>query len=149
MNTTTRTQLCTPLMIAAASTIGLTAANADFVGLTSDSVAIDQSGWVGSDARDLYLVSVYAEFDDAADRLVAVYGSNSNATNLVVTTDDSSGFWQYDQDSAGFPSDYNISKDILPADVSLFGSAAYDSYLTIGLVGGAADNELQEVDSFE
>jgi len=145
MNTTTRTQLCTPLMIAAASTIGLTAANADFVGLTSDSVAIDQSGWVGSDARDLYLVSVYAEFDDAADRLVAVYGSNSNATNLVVTTDDPSGFWQYDQNGGGVPGSYNTSADILAADVSLFGSAAYDSYLTIGFVGGAADNQLQEV----
>ena len=145
MNTTTRTQLCTPLMIAAASTIGLTAANADFVGLTSDSVAIDQSGWEGSDARDLYLVSVYAEFDNAIDRLVAVYGSNSNATNLVVTTDDPAGFWQYDQNGGQVPGDYNISPDILAADVSLFGSAAYDSYLTIGLVGGAADNQLQEV----
>ncbi|HJO15482.1 MAG TPA: hypothetical protein QF800_01200, partial [Phycisphaerales bacterium] len=128
MNTTTRTQLCTPLMIAAASTIGLTAANADFVGLTSDSVAIDQSGWVGSDARDLYLVSVYAEFDNAIDRLVAVYGSNSNATNLVVTTDDPAGFWQYDQNGGGgaVPGDYNTSADILAADVELYGSAAYD-----------------------
>jgi hypothetical protein len=140
---TPRTTLAMPLMLTAATTIGLTTANADLTGLSTTSEAIDQSSWTGSDPRDLYLVSVYAEFDDADDRVIAIYGSNSNATDLSVTTDDASGFWQYDQAGGASPGDFNTSVDITAVH-ALNPSSAFDSFLTIGLQN-ETDNQLQEI----
>ena len=54
--------------------LGAASVQADFVGLVAESQVVDQSNWVDSDPRSLIKLSVYAEFDDPDDRLVAVFG---------------------------------------------------------------------------
>ncbi|MDP6601926.1 MAG: hypothetical protein QGH76_06480, partial [Phycisphaerales bacterium] len=98
------------------------AATADFTGMATEATLVDQSSWVGSDARTLYVVSVYAEFDNAADALIAVYGDTTNV--LSVETSDPAGFYQFDENGGGVPGSYNTSVEITPDIVTLFPSAA-------------------------
>ena len=118
------------------------AATADFTGMETEVTLVDQSSWVGSDARTLYVVSVYAVFDTATDKLISVFGDGDHV--LSVETSDTSGFYQFNADGTGTNDDYNTSDDISSGIVSVYPSAASDSFVTIGLTDDT-DNELINV----
>ena len=74
-------------------------ATADFTGLSTEASLVDQTGWVDSDARTLYVISVFADFDNATDQLIAVFGDTNHV--LSVETTDEDGFWQFDAIDGG------------------------------------------------
>ena len=49
-------------------------ATADFAGMSTEASLVDQTGWDDPDARTLYVISVFADFDNADDHLRAVFG---------------------------------------------------------------------------
>ncbi|MDP6158913.1 MAG: hypothetical protein QF534_08740, partial [Phycisphaerales bacterium] len=78
--------------------------------METEATLVDQSSWIGSDARTLYVVSVYAVFDTATDKLISVFGDGDHV--LSVETSDTSGFYQFNADGTGTNDDYNTSDDI-------------------------------------
>jgi hypothetical protein len=110
--------------------------------LTTEANLVDQSLWATSDARTLYVVSVFANFDDPANQLIAVFGDVGHV--LSVETSDDIGFWQFDGDGSGAPGDYNTSNEIAAALSAIYPSVTSDSFVTIGLTD-STDNNMQEI----
>jgi hypothetical protein len=138
----TQNTLRTSILASAVAAALTCAATADFVALTSSASLVDQSSWAGSDAQTLYVISVYAEFDNVADKLIAVYGDSTNT--LSVSTSDTAGFYQFDENGGGVPGSYNSSNDLTAGTLALFESAASDSFVTIGLTS-ATDNAMLDI----
>ena len=116
--------------------LGAASVQADFVGLVTETQVVDQSKWVDSDPRSLIQLSVYAEFDDPGDTLLAVFGTTSDP--LVIETSDPSGFFQ----SANGGVDTTAKRN--SALEATFPSMTADSWITIGLTD-MTGNDLQDV----
>ena len=119
-----------------------TSAHAGFVGLSGSGAVVSQDGWQASDARTLVLVSLYAEFDDGTDRLIAVYGDATDP--MSITTSDDDGFWQFDGDGAQAADLCNTSSGISEALMAAYPSQASDSFVTIGLTNNTG-NAIQDI----
>ncbi|MDP7029226.1 MAG: VCBS repeat-containing protein [Phycisphaerales bacterium] len=130
--------------LAATAGLGFLAAtaHADFVGLSGSGALVSQEGWQAPDARTLVLVSLYAEFDAATDRLIAVYGDATDP--MTITTSDDDGFWQFDADGSQDASLCNTSSGISAALMAAYPSQASDSFVTIGLTTNT-DNAIQDI----
>jgi hypothetical protein len=110
------------LTIAAGSLLA-TPAMADYTGLSYD--IVEQTG-SGAQAGT-WTARIYADFDNANDRVDAVYGNADN--DLMV--DSSSGFYQ--NTSFGGPTSTSINAAFFPLAPSL----EWDSYVTIGALYAA------------
>jgi hypothetical protein len=93
---------------------------ADLVGISGEVYAVN--GVAGTTTY-----RIYADFDNAADQLIAIYGIDYDPLEILTTT----SFFQ--QTVAGGP----LSTNINPAFFGFFPDAAFDSWFTIGL-----DNQL-------
>jgi hypothetical protein len=140
--TASRTLMGTAARASLATAFMACGATADFTGLSTEANLVDQTGWASSDARTLYVISVFANFDNAADQLIAVFGDTNHV--LSVETSDDDGFWQFDGDGSGAPGDYNTSYEISAALSGLYASVTSDSFVTIGLTDSTG-NALQNI----
>ncbi len=142
MTKTTKTTFRTGIATSAALCVAASA-TADFTGIASEASLVDQTGWPDPDARTLYSVSVYAEFDNAADKLIAVFGDADHI--MTVTTSDDDGFWQFTANGSQSAGDYNTSLNIDPDLAGPFPSILSDSWVTIGLSNDEGGNALQAI----
>jgi hypothetical protein len=117
-------------------------ATADFTGLSTEANLVDQTGWSAPDARTLHVISVYADFDNGADKLIAVFGDPNDVLSVVTSDDD--GFWQFDESGSGDPDNYNTSSEIAAALSGVYVSVTSDSFVTIGLTDSTG-NVLQDI----
>jgi len=115
------------LTIVAGSLLATTAM-ADYNGLSYDIVEQGDGAQAGT-----WTARVFADFDNAVDRLDAVFG---NAGNML-TIDSTNGFYQND---LGGPT----SQSINPAFFPLAPSLEWDTYVTIGALY-STDNALQAI----
>ncbi|MDP7008769.1 MAG: hypothetical protein QGI78_04270 [Phycisphaerales bacterium] len=105
-------------MTIVAGSLLATTAMADYTGLSYE--VIEQ---VGDGAQaGTWTARIYADFDNEADRLDAVFGNADN----VLTIDSDGGFFQSDFGDA-------VSTGINPAFYPLAPDLVYDSWVTIGL----------------
>jgi hypothetical protein len=105
------------LTIAAGSLLATTAM-ADYTGLSYD--IIEQTGDGGQ--AGTWTARVYADFDNAVDRVDAIFG---NADNML-SIDSTNGFYQ--NTAFGGPTSTSINSAFFPLAASL----EWDSYVTIG-----------------
>ncbi len=117
-------------------------AHADMTGISASAAPISQSGWQAPDGRSLVLVSLWAEFDDPTDRLIAVYGDATDP--MSIGTSDDSGFWNFDADGSQSKDLCNTSSGIAEALMAAYPSQASDSFVTIGLTT-STDNAIQVI----
>ena len=95
----------------------------------------DQSDWLVTDARDLVIVDIYMEFENATDFLQSVFGSSAN--QLSIATDDPAGFFKSSIGAVDTTTNRNSGL------VATAPSMAADSWVTIGLedqTGNALQN---------
>lgn len=95
----------------------------------------DQSDWIVTDARDLVIVDIYMEFENATDFLQAVFGTSTNP--LTIATDDAAGFFKSSIGAVDTTTNRNSGL------VATAPSMAADSWVTIGLedqTGNALQN---------
>ena len=100
---------------------------ADLVGISGEVYAVN--GVAGTTTY-----RIYADFDNAADQLIAIYGIDYDPLEILTTT----SFFQ--QTVAGGP----LSTNINPAFFGFFPDAAFDSWFTIGL-DNQTGNQLQTI----
>jgi parallel beta-helix repeat protein len=117
-------------------------ATAEFTGLSTEANLVDQTGWSAPDARTLHVISVFADFDNGADQLIAVFGDGDH--DLSIETSDDIGFWQFYLSGPGSPGDYNTSAQIGPGLSAIYPSVTSDSFVTIGLTNSTG-NQLQNI----
>ena len=139
--TASRTLVGTAARASLATAFIACGATADFTGMSTEASLVDQTGWTTPDARTLYVISVFADFDNADDHLTAVFGDGDHV--LSVETSDDAGFWQF-APPGGDPEDYNTSLEIPPGLSALYASVTSDSFVTIGLTN-STDNLLQNI----
>jgi len=139
--TASRTLVGTAARASLATAFIACGATADFTGMSTEASLVDQTGWTTPYARTLYVISVFADFDNADDHLTAVFGDTNHV--LSVETSDDAGFWQF-APPGGDPEDYNTSLEIPPGLSALYASVTSDSFVTIGLTN-STDNLLQHI----
>jgi len=140
--TASRTLMGTAARASLATAFIACGATADFTGMSTEANLVDQTGWEDPDARTLYVISVFADFDNALDHLTSVWGDSSHV--LSVETSDDDGFWQFDGDGGSPPGDYNTSYEIVAGLSSIYASITSDSFVTIGLTNSTG-NVLQNI----
>ena len=140
--TASRTLMGTAARASLATAFIVCGATADFTGLSTEANLVDQTSWSAPDARTLYVISVFADFDNATDKLIAVFGDTNHV--LSVETTDEDGFWQFDADGTVSPDEYNTSSEIAAALSGSYTSVTSDSFVTIGLTDSTG-NLLQDI----
>jgi len=118
------------------SLILASAASAGYAGLSADEFGVSGTNLFGV-SWDLTVVRLYAELEDAGDRLDAVYGSADNP--LYINTSD-----QFHQNPAGGNSSLQINAALFAA----YNSLEYDTFVSIGMYDSTGDALLVQAVDF-
>jgi len=129
------------LKTVAALCIASQSATAGVTGITTEVAEADQSEWATPETeRTLFTVSLYAEFDNPADELLAVSGQF--AEPLDIATTGPAGFYQCAANASADA--FNTSNDINASLAATYPSLQADSFVTIGRTD-STDNTLSTI----
>ena len=118
------------------SLILASAASAGYSGLSAEEFGASGTNALGQ-SWDLTVVRLYAELENAGDRLDAVYGSADNP--LFINTSA-----QFHQNAAGGNSSLQINAALFP----VYNSLEYDTFVSIGRYDSAGDALLVQAVDF-